>query len=220
MKKQLRKGLSLFLAVMMLMSAWVWVAPEKAEAASGTYHVKLVVSSNNDTGGWDAGRCTLNGKANKGKASSESQIWYGSNNRINFKGDRTWYEGDTDKFPTSVSYYYQFGGGITHRKMDAYIRVYVNDIEVMSCQCYSYEWGQNKGTKSASTPSSKYPQVSTITPDNPIELTAPKFGNPKPSTGSATFYATDNYGVAWEPEFSFSSVCVSKTSDASSTMDT
>lgn len=220
MKKQLRKGLSLFLAVMMLMSAWVWVAPEKAEAASGTYHVKLVVSSNNDTGGWDAGRCTLNGKANNGKASSESQIWYGSNNRINFKGDRTWYEGDTDKFPTSVSYYYQFGGGITHRKMDAYIRVYVNDIEVMSCQCYSYEWGQNKGTKSASTPSSKYPQVSTITPDNPIELTAPKFGTSKTSTGSATFSATDNYGVAWKPALSFSSVYVNKTSNASSNLNT
>ena len=204
----------------MLMSAWVWVAPEKAEAASGTYHVKLVVSSNNDTGGWDAGRCTLNGKANNGKASSESQIWYGSNNRINFKGDRTWYEGDTDKFPTSVSYYYQFGGGITHRKMDAYIRVYVNDIEVMSCQCYSYEWGQNKGTKSASTPSSKYPQVSTITPDNPIELTAPKFGTSKTSTGSATFSATDNYGVAWKPALSFSSVYVNKTSNASSNLNT
>ena len=50
MKKQLRKGLSLFLAVMMLMSAWVWVAPEKAEAAEGGYKwkVTLYVEENYD----------------------------------------------------------------------------------------------------------------------------------------------------------------------------
>ena len=37
MKKQLKKSFSLFLAVLMLMSCWVWVAPQKAEAATGTY---------------------------------------------------------------------------------------------------------------------------------------------------------------------------------------
>ena len=31
MKKQIKKSLSLFLAVLMLMTSWVWVAPEKAE---------------------------------------------------------------------------------------------------------------------------------------------------------------------------------------------
>lgn len=53
MKKQLRKGLSLFLAVMMLMSAWVWVAPEKAEAASpNQYYVNYQV---NVTDSWSNG---------------------------------------------------------------------------------------------------------------------------------------------------------------------
>ncbi len=34
MKKQLKKSLSLFLAVLMLMTCWVWVAPQKAEAGA------------------------------------------------------------------------------------------------------------------------------------------------------------------------------------------
>ena len=34
MKTQIKKSISLFLAVLMVLSCWVWVAPEKAEAAS------------------------------------------------------------------------------------------------------------------------------------------------------------------------------------------
>ncbi|MBQ1996065.1 MAG: hypothetical protein II237_07740, partial [Clostridia bacterium] len=42
MKKQLKKSLSLFLAVLMLMTCWVWVAPQKAEAgAPGGYDVTI-----------------------------------------------------------------------------------------------------------------------------------------------------------------------------------
>ena len=36
MKKQLKKSLSLFLAVLMLMTSWVWIAPTKADAADVT----------------------------------------------------------------------------------------------------------------------------------------------------------------------------------------
>ena len=32
MKNQVKKSLSLIMAVIMLMSCWVWVAPQKAEA--------------------------------------------------------------------------------------------------------------------------------------------------------------------------------------------
>ncbi len=50
-----KKTLSVLMAVMMLMTAWVWVAPEKAEAAAdvapattySTYHVKLTVEFEN-----------------------------------------------------------------------------------------------------------------------------------------------------------------------------
>lgn len=43
--KKIKKGLSLFLAVLMVLSAWVWVAPEKAEAAS-TRGVPAINGSN------------------------------------------------------------------------------------------------------------------------------------------------------------------------------
>lgn len=43
MKKQIKKSLSLFLAVLMLLTSWVWVAPEKAEAVdTPTYSVTIV----------------------------------------------------------------------------------------------------------------------------------------------------------------------------------
>ena len=41
MKKYFKKSISLFLAVLMLMSCWVWVAPEKAEAAYTGYTVTI-----------------------------------------------------------------------------------------------------------------------------------------------------------------------------------
>ncbi len=48
MKKNLKKSLSLFLAVLMLMSCWVWVAPQKAEAgAPSSYDVSLAVTFEN-----------------------------------------------------------------------------------------------------------------------------------------------------------------------------
>ena len=55
--KEAKKSLSLFLAVLMLMSCWVWVAPEKAEAANITpaekYTVTVgwTVTTRNTTGG-------------------------------------------------------------------------------------------------------------------------------------------------------------------------
>ena len=48
MKKQLKKSLALFLAVLMLMTCWVWVAPQKAEAgAPDSYDVVVRTHSDN-----------------------------------------------------------------------------------------------------------------------------------------------------------------------------
>ncbi len=56
MKTQIKKSLSLFLAVLMILSCWVWVAPEKAEAGSvtaTTYTVEInwTISQRNCDGG-------------------------------------------------------------------------------------------------------------------------------------------------------------------------
>lgn len=51
MKKTLKTGkkvLSVFMAALMLLTAWVFFAPEKAEAATaGTYTIKVVVTCTN-----------------------------------------------------------------------------------------------------------------------------------------------------------------------------
>lgn len=50
-KTQLKKSISLLMAVLMLLSCWVWVAPTQAEAAdkeAGQYDVRLVAKSSDD----------------------------------------------------------------------------------------------------------------------------------------------------------------------------
>ena len=48
MKKQIKKSLSLFMAVLMVLSCWVWVAPTQAEAANspheGYYFVQVIAN--------------------------------------------------------------------------------------------------------------------------------------------------------------------------------
>ena len=47
MKKFLKTGkktLSVIMAVLMVMTAWVWVAPEHASAAAGKYYVRVYIS--------------------------------------------------------------------------------------------------------------------------------------------------------------------------------
>ncbi|MDD6526671.1 MAG: hypothetical protein PUF31_02485 [Oscillospiraceae bacterium] len=221
MKKQLRKGLSLFLAVMMLMSAWVWVAPEKAEAAEGyNYEVKVVMTDGSD--GWDKGDLKIYGKSNNGQG-SETQIGSKTGLYVNQdSGTYSWYTGTSTSFPSKLTYQYQFGGGFTWRSMAGTLELYVGEklVGSQSFSAKSSAFSAAKGTVTLTVASANYPSISTITPNNPIELTAPKFGTTNTSTGSATFSATDNFGVAWKPALSFSSVYVNKTSNASSNLNT
>lgn len=232
MKKQLRKGLSLFLAVMMLMSAWVWVAPEKAEAAEGGYKwkVTLYVEENYD---WkhDAMNIyvdyfTKNGYGSNWQNDGTSYFSVTKNQYENDKANYS-FTGTSKGFPTRVrlsamknknsvwnaNYHCLLyvlkgsewvtiadSGKVTGIKKGKYLK----DLSVSNCSKTNPNW----------------PVLTTITADNSIEFTAPKFGTSKTSTGSATFSATDNYGVAWEPALSFSSVYVNKTSDANSNLIT
>ena len=183
-------------------------------ATAGSYKWRVRVHSNNNTGGWDADKLTVYGKSNNGTG-SEGEIYSHSNWYIDFKGDRdnTFGDGDqtTTQFPTKLTYFYQFGGGITHRKMDAYIYLdlYYDDEwhEIGSVQCYSYEWGQNKGTKTLTIDSSKYPEATSIT-----ALTGGDSTLNVPTDGTSTNYTNafsagtvkDQYGVNWYQDASLS----------------
>ena len=75
MKKQIKKSLSLFLAVLMLMTSWVWVAPEKAEAgAPSSYDVTVDLSVSN--------------MVNKGRVHAD--IYYITKNGTGEKKSVTW----------------------------------------------------------------------------------------------------------------------------------
>lgn len=118
MKKQLRKGLSLFLAVIMLMSAWVWVAPEKA-AAAGTYYVGIYFDCTSikvtNASSWDSARITLYGYDKNGQGSkspSETSIFQ-DNYRFTETGNTFVSSVNTDYFPTQLIFDYSLGGGMT-----------------------------------------------------------------------------------------------------------
>ncbi|MDD6021826.1 MAG: InlB B-repeat-containing protein [Oscillospiraceae bacterium] len=205
MKKYFKKTMSVFLSFLMVLSCFVF-APEmftfKADAAkAGSYKITVKVVSSNNTGGWDKGVLKIYGKDKNGKG-TETVIVNKSDMYINFNGTRTWIDSVSyDSFPTKLTYEYSFGGGITHRKMDAYIYLYVNDTEVGNVQSYSYEWGTNAGTKTLTVASSKYPKASSIswTAPSAVSLTVP--GGTNAATSTATFSTgstvKDQYGVSW-----------------------
>lgn len=76
MKKQFKKGLSLIMAVLMVMSCWVWVAPTKAEAAdestAGKYKITLKAYLTNAA---DTAYIRVKAKGNNGTG---TQMWVDS----------------------------------------------------------------------------------------------------------------------------------------------
>lgn len=184
------------MAALMLMSCWVFFAPEAKAVTAGKYTWRVRGSSSNDTGGWDNGVLTVKGKANNGKG-GETTLYSQSKMYINWKENNKNWSGDqtSDSFPTYLSYYYKFGGGVTHRKMDATLYLDVKDgngnwQEILSVRCYSYEWGKNKGTKEGSVASGNYPKAGAVVFDaNPGTINAPG------TNSSAHYHLNDQYGV-------------------------
>ncbi len=173
---------------------------EVAEAATaGSYTWRVRGTSSNNTGGWDKGILRVYGKPNNGTG-NQVNIYEEEGMYINWKEtDKNW-SGDqtTSQFPTKLEYEYSFGGGISHRKMDAtlYIDVYDNRtgswVQVLSVKCYSYNWGTNSGKKSGDV-SSKTPYAYSLGISSGGSVTVPKDGSATGSTGSAAVY--DQYGV-------------------------
>ncbi len=89
MKKQLKKSISLFLAVLMVLSCWVWVAPTEAEAATDTDCSAVTPADNYKvTIGY-----TVNDRLNKSGSYFEMKIWY-----IPANGTGTATTGDTYEY--------------------------------------------------------------------------------------------------------------------------
>lgn len=213
MKKTLRTGkkaLSVFMAALMILTAWVFFAPEKAEAATaGKYTVKVVVEAlngfDNKNTSW-----TLTTAANNGTATpaEEATGSVGDNNDMfdtNFWGTggnnkTTLFEKTYDfptKFEMKIGKKWSTGSGKVR------VHLYVNGVE-MGYDTNSYSSGSNSGKWiRIYTPSDKYPYVNSISEitgeDN---ITMPKT-NAANVTSQYSATAYDQYGVTWhaDPQF-------------------
>ncbi|MCI7335100.1 MAG: hypothetical protein MSH34_09305, partial [Oscillospiraceae bacterium] len=213
MKKTLRTGkkaLSVFMAALMVMTAWVFFAPEKAEAATaGKYTVKVVVEAlngfDNKNTSW-----TLTTAANNGTATPttgdtgsvgdnndmfDTGFWGTDGNNKTTLFEKT-YDFPT-KFEMKIGKKWSTGSGKVR------VHLYVNGVE-MGYDTNSYSAGSNDGKWiRINTPSDKYPYANSIGAiSGPDSAIMPKTGAENSTLSySATVY--DQYGVTWyaDPQF-------------------
>ncbi len=101
MKNQLKKSLSLLMAVLMILSCWVWIAPDKAEAAtSGYYPLTLVWDVKDEVNGGSA-KVTVTYTTNNGTGTSTSKEYSMDALKSN-TGSVTWSQ-EIPGFPTNIS---------------------------------------------------------------------------------------------------------------------
>ncbi len=210
MKKNLfKKSIALLMTVMMLMTCWVFVAPEKAEAAAGQYYFKFVVgniSEAGNSGNWAGNTLTIAYRKQDGTNGTVTKSLNKSNYSSTGTNKVVW-EGYIDGFPTSAGWYMKM-------EWKAFASVYLNARE---CQFYvgssasdcvavsnkdSFKWqndaigtGNKDNTFTLNAEADKYPAVSKITCDASKEMTFETNGSN--STVSIAAKAVDQYNVEW-----------------------
>ena len=235
MKKYFRKSLSLMMAALMLLSCWVFFAPEAEAVDAGNYWIKFyaVVS---DGGDGQYFRWNLYGKNNNGTG-TQAQI--GSQvNQLLKDNDKTYtiFETTSSRFPTQIkAEYYNKVVWPGMRTMSAKLHLLVgtssssySEVSI-SASCTS---SGGSGSASASgnsisfdcrgktvkytidVDSSSYPKANTVEMTQPGNVTAPKTGT---ETTSFTSYVKDQYGVVIGSSSTGYSKSVSLSSDNDST---
>lgn len=150
MKKHGKKGLSLFLALLMCLTVFVldWsgfiqVSPEADAASAGQYEFRIAVNSSNNTGGWKSEKMTVYGKETNGTG-TEVQMKQATNWYVDFNGWRYntfGLQGSGDKesdtcpgftmnqFPTKVVYEFTIESAWADRNLEfnLYIQVKKSD---------------------------------------------------------------------------------------------
>ena len=212
MKNQFKKSLSLIMAVLMLMSCWVWVAPSEAEAAGGTtqYYVKYTARITNN---WDNGsgnsKIRIYYKPQNGKGTetykeiAQAEKFWGQDEGNVY----TVWEGLIDGFPTKLT---QYAKTSTGRNMNCdQLTLYVgSSADNCTNVCFSgKEFGvgscsENNFPTVGSTSSSLYPYIASL--DNPaaIELSLGRLGSTTNATATGNVASgKDQYGISWEATF-------------------
>ncbi len=116
LKLQAKKSLSLLMAVLMLMSCWVWVAPTEAEAAGsedGQYYVKITAYLDTYCNNTDADTLTLYYKEDNGTGAEKSFVAHQDTSvykKDNNGTTLTLYSGYVSGFPTKITHYLSLNG--------------------------------------------------------------------------------------------------------------
>ncbi|MBQ7294560.1 MAG: InlB B-repeat-containing protein [Clostridia bacterium] len=130
MKNKIKKSLSLIMAVLMVLSCWVWVAPTEAEAAGTSYHVVVKL---NITNSWHNGDnnfkvdVTYKGNNGTGDATTSAQQ-VAADGQLNITGTTTVFDGTFTGFPSQVHLWYDIGLG--RNCTVGSVSIFVNDSEV------------------------------------------------------------------------------------------
>ena len=212
MNKKVKRTTSVFsilLSLVMLLSVgmlnWSAVLPKSEAATAGQYEWRVVINSENDTGGWNSEQFRVYGCKNNGtSAQTSSAIASKDNWKIDFKGYRYNTFGlssgggedsncaglTTDEFPTKITYYYNFAGrAVRELKFYMYLQVKNSSgtwvdvpltLTKSNTQCECTISGQHVYAKSELKvwPASEKPAYGTIT-------AVPSSGMPKASSISA-----------------------------------
>lgn len=194
MKNQFKKSISLVMAVLMVLSCWVWVAPTKAEAAvegdvngdgvldykDGAYYIKLITNCT-DGGQTDGATFTFKYKKNNGLASEESTYTYTvSGNPWDADGTYTVVEGYIPGYPTGVNWHMEMGWGRSERHENIHLMI---GRDAASCNTLAF--GYDNYT---------FEQTVTFTKNYDCNLTFPAgLETPRPNKDQSFFY--DSKGV-------------------------
>lgn len=204
-KKHSRQILAMFLAVVMIFSGFVYMAPE-AEAAAGTYYWKITL---HDTLGDkvisramanSAGTIYVNYKTNNGTGSAvtknASSSFSVSKKEWDSKGGTWTYTGSSAGFPYEVDFTAITNGNGTY-KSEYEIKVYISGNNSTWTEVYSTVMivhSDNDAMEAITIDASKYPYVTSASISGGNSTKVATSGS---TTVTYTANATDQYGVGW-----------------------
>ncbi len=214
MKNQLKKSLSLVMAVLMVLSCWVWVAPTKAEAAGTQYYVEVRAVGIRDTGNATSNKIEVkyrlkNGYDNVDQTPGQITLnnkLFGSDN-TSVGGTVTVWSGNLDGFPVSAAHYAKSSTGtFGYDALGIYVRdTSGNMVLVSSTDGCSWSVTSNEHTVTVTAKEEKMPYPNTMEGlGGDIEMTIPDIYTSKDvevsSKESYSASAVDQYGVYWAQE--------------------
>ena len=215
MKTQLKKSISLFLAVLMVLSCWVWVAPQEAEAGNiSATNYKVEINFTISKKNYDGGNIQYKTSGNGWGTQSSKQIFINSFEAEGCRNQGTYTKSfTTTDFPSYISVTCTGGGGIITKARMEVNWIKINGKQVWtgsagfsganSCEIYPNNDAGNSGNWSGTYNWPKpmiqgFTEASASGKTNPINLTLNKIGGQNVSGATSydlskyTFY--DQYG--------------------------